>query len=232
MFGIDAGVANAGTLGHAMLFRNWDKQDRNEQRAYDRDRFVRLAQDAKRGGIHPLYAMGAGTTSPALQKTQAPRGAKSDIGASIRAMGQNKTQALQNDLLEEQIKAQQLENTLTVNEIQNMPGQTGKSVNKNPKTDSVDVTKDYIIGGHKVQKNQDWADSEVIEQRLGDAISWAYGAGVLGADLYTAIKNKFGAPDSDIKKIMSEVKKLRQKYAPKKSNNPSFPNQGKGKFYR
>lgn len=41
----------------------------------------------------------------------------------------------------------------------------------------------YSVGGFKLEPNPNWSDAEFIEQRHGDAASWLYGLGTIGADL-------------------------------------------------
>ncbi|WP_373033913.1 hypothetical protein, partial [Sulfurovum sp.] len=144
----------------------------------------------------------------------------SDIGQSIQAMGQNSLQAKQEELLDAQISQVKTDTELARQEV--IAGQTARSVNKNPQTE-------MKIGGAEVNKNKDWSDAQIIEDRYGDVVSWAYGLGVVGADLYQAIKDKTKAPDSDINKIINEIKQYKLNL---KFKNNSIGNSGKGKFYR
>lgn len=203
MFGIDAAVTNVGNFVSELFGRRYDRKNLIEQRKYDRDRFVRLSEDAKKAGIHPLYAMGAGTTSSAIQTTPRVPTAKPDIGRSIAQMGQQEFTGLQKELLTAQINGVKIDNVTKAHELEM---DFGKSVKPAP-TNSNDMK----IGGHAVKKNKEWSDAQIIEDRYGDVVSWAYGLGVVGADLYTAIKNKYDAPDGDIKKIMKEIESLKGK---------------------
>lgn len=226
MFGIDAGVQNLGTDFFGRRQRKWDKEDRDDSRRYDRDRFVRLSADAKKAGIHPLFAMGAGTTSPAIvsKSAIAPRGARSDIGSSIQSMVNRSTRAKQNELLDGQIQSQKLENKLLQQEID--MGQTTTSVNQDKPRPAP------VIAGKKINKHKGWSDAQTIEDRYGDIVSWAYGLGVVGADLTQAIQDRYKLKGSHLKKIVNEVKALYKKYSTHpKSFKRDMGNYGYGKFY-
>lgn len=216
MFGIDAGVANLGTDYFGRRQRGWDKQDRKNQRAYDRDRFTRLVEDSTKAGIHPLFAMGAGTTSPAIvsNSANAPRGAKSDIGQSIQAvksMGQN------DSLFGIQMEGYKLDNENKALENQALKAELdafSKDVNKSPEISKLKV------GGAEIGANSSWSDAQKIEDRYGDIVSWAYGLGVVGADLYQAVKERY--PNSDAQKIVGEVEDLWRKTKGKKNYNADY----------
>lgn len=100
--------AGAQLLGGVMANRGQERArrqsiaDRNEQRAYDRDTFVRLREDAEKAGFNPLTALsatggsyGAAPTPPALSSGQFIAdaiGRAVDTGFNVYADGQDRQQ--------------------------------------------------------------------------------------------------------------------------------------------
>lgn len=84
-------------------------------------------KDAKKAGIHPLYALGASSSiSPTLSSGGADaissgfQQAGNAIAAGIDKAAQKKTQALQNEFLESQIRRQEAETRNTILEGQKL----------------------------------------------------------------------------------------------------------------
>jgi len=149
-------------------------------------------EDAKRAGIHPLYALGAPTLSSTTHTNT--------MGQSIADAGSKIAKGISNGY-EKQLQAKNLEsitadinlkNAQTSGFIQEQKiasdlarvNQTGRTAG-NPNH--------LTIGGGKVHPSKDWSDTQKIEDRYGDLVSWLYGLGVVAGDSHSNVKRKVNA---------------------------------------
>ena len=164
------------------------------------------AADAKAAGLHPLFALGA----PTMSFTPNPV-TGSGVGDALQTMARKAKTAKIDKLNEELLKQQIAEShSRTANNILENQMRKADFIEQQLeasaiKTDQVlanavqdgQVDADALakirttpeIAGKKV-KPGNLSDTEVIEQRYGDVISWLYGLLVLGADGYSSAKGK------------------------------------------
>lgn len=175
MFGLDAGIANRWT----QKFRGEDRKWTMEDREYDRSKFQRLSADAKKAGIHPLFAMGASIQNSQPTQTHQQGASGGDIGRSIQAMGQNKTQALQNELLNAQIQQVQTDTKLANQELNrvNPTTNTDKTIIDGHEVKLPSTTKGHLnFLGIPIELPKGMTDAQSFEDVFGEAGGFAGGS--------------------------------------------------------
>lgn len=168
---------------------NFEQQQRtaNAQRDQDYERQLHFAQngiqwraaDAKAAGIHPLYALGANTStfSPSAVSVGAPSiQADTGMGSAVASMGQDigrainatRTNGQREDAFNNTVKALTvqklgLENDLLASQIKRM------QVNGNPAfPGSVSPDDNLMIAGVPIKKDPLTSDMEKLSNRYGD----------------------------------------------------------------
>lgn len=159
-------------------------------------------EDAKKAGIHPLYAMGAPTTSfsnvvggpyPSadMSMPNAIAAAGQDIG---RAVNSTRTAADRDDAFTTSVKALELQNFSLKNEL--LAAQISKlRAGINPPFPDPQVADPYFpqdtpakrpplaIGGVPFHSAADTANADQFEERYGELSDWSFGPAVLWRDL-------------------------------------------------
>ena len=173
-------IVSAGSSLLGGLFGNDDaKKNRELQREFAQNTVQWRVEDAKKAGLHPLYALGH--TGASYNPVSSPMGqAISDAGNAISKGVSNAYEKELQKLNLENVRAdiklkesQSLGYIADAKRASNIAMSGMKSNGANDKT---------MIGGTHVDKNKGWSDAEDIETRYGDLVSWLYGIGVIGAD--------------------------------------------------
>jgi hypothetical protein len=188
-------VFNAGAqiLGGVMSDRSTSRQNAQNvayQREFAQKGVQWKVEDAKRAGLHPLYALGANTTSfSPIPVTGSATGDAIARGASniAKNMSQSKMKKLQTDLVEAQIQESRSRSIAALAQA--------KATN----AEADFVTKQAIESAHRrdtqlkvndipITKDTAWSDTQDMEDRYGDVAGAIYGLAVGGADaLKTAV---------------------------------------------
>lgn len=141
-------------------------------------------EDAKKAGVHPLFALGANTTSfsPVPVTGSATGDAIARGGAAIaKSMSESKMKKLQTDLVEAQIQESRSRSIAALAQA--------KATN----AEADFVTKQAIESAHRrdtqlkindipITKDTSWSDTQDMEDRYGDVAGALYGIAVGGAD--------------------------------------------------
>lgn len=115
---VSAGASLFGAKKNSDTQKQINEQNLQAQREFAQNSIQWRVNDAKKAGLHPLYALGANTTSytPSAQASNFGDGiaqAGSALGQGIASINfqQQKNARLQNELLESQIESQKLQNS-------------------------------------------------------------------------------------------------------------------------
>lgn len=141
-------------------------------------------EDAKKAGLHPLYALGANTTSfSPIPVTGSATGDAIARGAAnvAESMSKSKMNKLQTDLVEAQIQESRSRSIAALAQA--------KATN----AEADFVTKQAIESAHRrdtqlkvgavpITKDPNWSDTQDMEDRYGDVAGAIYGLAVGGAD--------------------------------------------------
>lgn len=194
-----AWLAPAISAGASLLGGFLGRESQEEQRAKNEALQREFAQnsvqwrvaDAKKAGIHPLYAMGAPTMSPAVGVQADPLAASlssmgQDVGRAMTALNSpaEKFSVTQSALQELQLHNMTLRNEYLAAQIAKLkqPGTppgvpigTAETVAVDPK---MDPNKRVVVDGEEVRGDPEWSPTNVMSDQYGDenpAVSWIYG---------------------------------------------------------
>lgn len=190
-------VFNAGAqiLGGVMSDRSTSRQNAQNvayQKEFAQKGVQWKVEDAKKAGLHPLYALGANTTSfSPVPVTGSATGDAIARGASniVKNMSQSKMNKLQTDLVEAQIQESRSRSIAALAQA--------KATN----AEADFVTKQAIesahardtqlkAGGVPITKDSNWSDTQDMEDRYGDVAGAIYGLAVGGADAAKTVIGK------------------------------------------
>lgn len=169
-----------------------NRQNVRLQKEFAQNSIQWKVEDAKKAGVHPLYAVGAPTSTYTPSSIGGSSGnplgegmaaAGQDIG---RAMLAGSTQTTRNAAYEEQVRAltltrMDLENSLLTANIAKARAQLP------PPIPEIGVTPDLTAPrafGHNIDPNPGFSDAETVSNRYGEPAEWAYSPVVMAADLY------------------------------------------------
>lgn len=153
-------------------------------------------EDAKKAGVHPLYALGASTHSysPIAISDPLP-GAISEagntIGRGIHASMSGGDRAASKVLQDLNIERARLENdrlkldlVASQNKLLTQPG-TGPGVPTGgvPSELTFDAAPRLMMGGREVTANPAWTNTEAAQKRWGEMADWVVGPLTAAADL-------------------------------------------------
>lgn len=143
-------------------------------------------EDAKKAGVHPLYALGAPTYS--YNPSSVGAVADNSLGAGLANAGQDISRAMlassdqdtRNVAFESRVNALQLtrmglENDLLAAQIAKERSQIGPAMPS--------LTGPTVFG-QNITPNPGFSDAETITNRYGEPAEWLYSPIVLGADAY------------------------------------------------
>lgn len=191
--------AGASLLGGILGKNSAEKQAAKQaalQKQFAQEGIQWKVADAQKAGVHPLYALGASTHSysPIAINDPMPSAiseAGNAIGRGVHSTmsGGDRTVAaklqglaveratLENDKLKLDLMASQ-------NKLLTQPG-TGKGVPTDgvPTEGTFDAAPRLMIGGHPVQIDQGWSNTDAKTKRWGELADWLFGPQVLSADL-------------------------------------------------
>lgn len=177
-------------------------------------------EDAKKAGIHPLYALGASTpsyTPSAAAFNQAPASMGSSLAAAGqdigRAMNATRTAPERADAYTETLRGLQLKNAELDLEIKktdlasrvarlgqnsNPPMADGLSSDGMLPLDKWDKATPLLTGGKPVTTDRRWSDGQTFEDRWGEWGGSLAGLAVMAADILNtnsltaaALRNKY-----------------------------------------
>ena len=182
-------IFNAGAqiLGGVMSDRSTGRQ--NVQNVANQKEFAQKGvqwkvEDAKKAGLHPLYALGANTTSfSPVPVTGSATGDAIARGASnvVKNMSQAKMNKLQTDLVEAQIQESRSRSIAALAQAKATNAEadfvTKQAIESAHKRDQQNV-----IAGTPIHEDPNWSDTQQMEDRYGDVAGAVYGLGVAGAD--------------------------------------------------
>lgn len=156
-------------------------------------------EDARKAGIHPLYALGAQTNS--FSPVSVGQVADTSLGSAIASSGQDLSRAINatrtapqreaaisKTMQDLQLTNMGLQNELVAAQIAklkssiNPPMPTLGSDGVLPEGKLDDVTP-LVAAGQKIQQNRGWSDGQTFEDRWGEWGGGAAGLAVLAADL-------------------------------------------------
>lgn len=206
-----------GFLDSATADRNRESQeamaDRNiaKQEQFAREGIRWKVHDAREAGIHPLYALGANTTS--FSPVSISGGSSSNWSDTLGSMGQDVSRAInatrtsseRDEAFQKSAQALDLEGKKLDNDIKRaslassvarirdngnppMPG-PGKTPDL-PGEDQWDERKLLTLGRGRIKTDPYWANTESATDRWGESADWWYGPQVMWADY----KANYGAP--------------------------------------
>lgn len=183
------------------------ERDRALQREFAQSGIQWKVEDAKKAGIHPLFALGGNTATytpssvsigstsmgddiarsgqdigRAINATRTAEARDDAYTAAVKALTLRKG-GLENDLLAAQIaKLKASQNpampAATDNKAQAIPGQPATLDRKKPE----DVT-GLVMGGRQWPTNKNFSDAQEYENRYGDIAENVFGVGNLIADI-------------------------------------------------
>jgi len=183
-----------GGKSEAKAQRESNERNYEMQKEFAQNGIQWKVKDAKKAGIHPLYAIGAPSMS--ASPSFASEG-NSGIGQAAQHLGnavsarqdkimQSKKEQAELDLLHAQ--ADKVRSDMIVNMKKASDGARGRQAiraggqGRNPPGT-------LTIAAHRVRKNPGFSDTQDIEDRYGDPVSWFYGLGTLGADAWNEYKH-------------------------------------------
>jgi hypothetical protein len=183
-------VFNAGAqiLGGVMSDRSSARQNAQNvayQKEFAKNAVQWKVQDAKNAGLHPLFALGANTTSFAPNPvTGSATGDAIARGASniAKNMSQSKMNKLQTDLVEAQIQESRSRSIAALAQAKATNAEadfvTKQAIESAHRRDT-----QLKVGGVPVTKDSNWSDTQEMEDRYGDVAGALYGLAVGGADI-------------------------------------------------
>jgi len=163
------------------------------------------AQDAKEAGIHPMYALGSPSISPAVSVTPAPTG--NPMASAVSSMGQDLTraamatrtldqreEAFNNTVREMSLQKMTLQNDLLASQIGRLkqgknpaapdPSQEGdvmSRINRDPKGPKERTR--LVAGGTEIHTDPGTSDANEFTNRYGEALGdWVFGPYVAWRD--------------------------------------------------
>lgn len=178
------------------------------QREFAQNGISWKVDDARRAGVHPLYALGASTTSYSPQSI-----GSSGVGDALGSMGENinrsiaasstekgRAAQLAATLAETQIEGAKLDNDIKRQRLASSARTTGTSnaqvgpplpaiVGGVPGADKYEDAPAMIAGGQRFRHAPGWMNAEDAEKRYGDLVQELYGMGVLIADTHENLKH-------------------------------------------
>lgn len=200
---IEAGASLIGGMMSRDAQAEQGEQNRALQREFAQSGVQWKVADAKKAGVHPLYALGAPTVSPAVSIAADPMGpavarAGSAIGkaldgqditrARMATMAASERQAAFDQTVQEMtLQRMTLQNDLLQSQIQRLKAQKNPPF---PETGPVQLgqgkTPDrqpIVIGGHVVRTDRGTSDTNDVTNRYGEGIGdWIYGPYVAWKD--------------------------------------------------
>lgn len=148
-------------------------------------------EDAKKAGLHPLYALGANTTSfSPVPVTGSATGDAIARGAAnvVKNMSQAKMNKLQTDLVEAQIQESRSRSIAALAQAKATNAEadfvTKQAIESANKRDQL------TIAGNPIDKDTDWSDTQDMEDRYGDVAGAIYGLAVGGVDAAKTVITK------------------------------------------
>lgn len=162
-------------------------------------------KDAKKAGIHPMYAVGA----PAMSAPSFGGGgyglgdsvaaAGQDIGRAVESISKPDERAYTSELRRLQLQRGELENTLLASKIArlnqaggsgpSMPLENGVDIAGNPRTSNLAIGVTY-------ETNPRFSDVQTYSQRYGEPAEWLMAPVVAGADAIYQRRNESGYESS------------------------------------
>jgi len=220
---IQAGGSLLGGLFGNKSAKKQAKQDYRRQKEFAQNTIQWKVADAKKAGLHPLYALGAsgsftpsnlaggygtgdairdaaGAVAEGYAQSKAP-----PPGTPIGRLGQAQVELLEsqedrNSAEADLARSRAAREVQALNHTQDTQlfgnGEIPVTSSAPLKTGPLKPTTPSRMGGKTIRPDKRWSDAEEVEQRYGDAVSWLYGLLPGAADAIKAIregKPKVGA---------------------------------------
>lgn len=214
-------ISGALSLGAGLLQRNDSKkaqqQEYERQKEFAKSGIQWKVEDAKAAGIHPLYAIGANTTSYAPQSVgDTGTGAMAQAGQDIgRAIDATRTAPQRMDAFTRTANAltltkMGLENELLASQVAKVKQQIGPAFPTGSDTDYLipgqgqtnfglpappmhdtrapQFTPNIAAFGKNVMPNPNFSDAQTYEDRYGEISDYIMGPGIAVADWFYNVK--------------------------------------------
>lgn len=212
-----AAIGVGGSLLGGIFGRNSQRKAEARQREYDKPINVRARYEE--AGVNPLLAFQGGVVGQSAA-VSAPNylGAAFADAAAIAADGILRNSAAQKLERAERLNAKLSQDLTDATLRPKIPGVyaaggsvaaasggknasvSGRRSDANAAAEPTDLAGGpatrYVVGGVTLEPNPNFSDAELIETRHGDAASWLYGIGTVGADL-AYNKDKIGRAFGD-----------------------------------
>lgn len=188
---ISAGASLLGGLLGKSSQEKANEQNIALQKEFAQNSIQWKAADALKAGIHPLYAMGAQTTSfsPTLVGDTALPTALGNMGQDIsRAIDVTRTRddrmgAVGKTMQDLTLIRMGLENELLASQIAKVRQAGGNPAFPGTPGFIPGQGTNVVLGGADVKANPNWSDAADIQNRYGEPAEWAYFPFVAGADV-------------------------------------------------
>ena len=178
-------ISSAGKMWSDRKNRKTAQAENNRQYDLARNSIKYRVEDAKNAGIHPLYALGGETMGSTVSQASQSN-PMAEIG---QAIANNPSKTTHQDQMETLAFQQANENVRNIR-LQNDLLKQDYLHKKLDATKKISNDEDALkVMGAKVNKHKGWSDTQDMEDRYGDPLSWIYGLGVLGADTWKNYKD-------------------------------------------
>lgn len=205
---IKAGTSLLGGLMGSRAADSANDQNIKMQKQFAQEGIQWRVADAKKAGIHPLYALGAQTASFAPSSVGDPIGGAisdmgQDIGRAVDAASTSGDRVINKAITSLQLERAGLENELLRSQIARERGQLGPGFPGTPtliegqgdtsaeKVVPPQRTTNFRAGLGPVALNPNFSDAQTWEDRYGDSeiAQMIAGGTIAAADVYNALKS-------------------------------------------
>lgn len=164
------------------------------QREFAQNAVQWKVEDAKKAGVHPLYAIGAQTQSFSPISVSSPDAGKTDFGSMgqdlSRAMNANRTGSERMNIHQEAMNKLVLEGKSLENDLLRQKLRASIAAGTGPALPDVVPEAEKYEDRPRLKAGANWntddrfVNAEDAEKRYGDLIQELYGVGVLAADAW------------------------------------------------
>lgn len=182
-------------------------------------------EDAKKAGVHPLYALGASTHSYSPVSISDPlpsaiaeagntvgRGVHASMNAADRG-GAAVLQKLAIDRARLQNDQLRLDLIASQNKLLTQAGTAKPMGSVVPLEGSPDAAPRLLVGGEPMTIDQSWSNAEEFTKRYGEGADWIYGPRIWLNDLaksgayrtsHEGLRKRFGPPPAWLQRLTGE----------------------------
>lgn len=176
----DSLVEGLGKGVDSLVSHRQAKENMKQQTRFAREGIQWRVEDAKRAGIHPLFALGASTQS------FSPISVGSDFGGMGQSLGRAVAASANSDERSMQRQGMQLEleNKRLQNDILKAKLASDRTVAATGSGPPKPKLTNLTIGGADIRANPAFSDAQEVENRHGDLAGSLYGMASIPADAY------------------------------------------------